>query len=277
MATWLIIAICLSSSLTLNSYPMFKLDSVIQLKPDERIRLVTKRHAVTILPRLVLSFLLIVVPFFFLFPMFRSGPLGIAAFVILVAAGIFIAWRTFLMWDGEALIVSNARIVKVTQAGFFSRTVTEAGLDRLSDISWKRHGLLGTLFNFGDLAINTSSQQKITASKMPSPREIHGLLVEVLDLARAKVAADESERAAKVKRIKAEIERMSDADLSALDRALDRGDRAEAIGSLFRPPAPQAIAEEDEEDNPIVVRRFVPVEAVELKPLEKTEIREIEL
>jgi uncharacterized membrane protein YdbT with pleckstrin-like domain len=258
---------------------MFKLENVVQLKPGERIRFITKRHAVTIIPRLVLSFFFIVIPFFFVFPMFKGGPLGIAAFAVFVLAGIFLAWRTFVMWDGEALVISSERVVRVAQAGIFSRTVIEADLDHVADISWRRHGIMGTLFNFGDLAINTTSQQKVAASKLPNPREIHSLLVEALDTARAKTAASVSEREARITRLRSEIGRLGDAELSALERALERSDRAEAVGDLFRPPQMQAvqISHADAAVRHIPVRQFDPSEASEFEPLEKTEIREIDV
>jgi len=248
---------------------MFKLENVIQLKPEERIRLITKRHAATIFPRLVLALLLIVTPFFFLFPLLKTGPTGIVVFSVCVGVGVLVAWRTFVMWDGEALIVSNQRIVKVTQSGFFSRTVTEASLDRLADISWRKRGLMGTVFNFGDLTINTTGQQRIAATHMPSPREIHALLVEVLDLMRTRAAVAVLESDARAKRLHALIDEMDDSELVQLERAISKSGREEAISSLFRPE--RAVEERADGAVAIAVKRFEPSETIELKPLSETD------
>jgi len=49
---------------------MFRLESVIQLKDEEQIRAIARRHIITLIGPLALAMVLIVVPFFFLFPLF---------------------------------------------------------------------------------------------------------------------------------------------------------------------------------------------------------------
>jgi hypothetical protein len=216
---------------------MFKLEDVIQLKPEEKIRLVTKRHAVTILPRLLLSFLLIVIPFFFLFPLFKSGPTGAVVFVVSVGVGVYTAWRTFAVWDGDTFIVSSVRIVNVSQPGIFSRTVVEAGLEHLTDFAWGRRGITGTVFNFGDVTMNTAGQQKIIATKLPDPQAIHALLAEVVGLAKASRVAAESAHQARISRIQKRIEGLDDAALATLEHSLNEEGRVEAIRAVFSRPA----------------------------------------
>ncbi len=233
---------------------MFKLEDVIQLKPEEKIRLVTKRHAVTIFPRLLIAFLLIVVPFFFLFPLFKSGPTGVVAFLVCVGVGIFVALRTFAVWDGDTFIVSSARVVCVSQPGIFSRTVTEAGVEHLTDFSWGKRGIAGTVFNFGDITMNTAGQQKIVALKLPAPQAVHALLVEVVDLARTSRAAAESAHQSHVERVQKLIEDLDETSLSALEHTIKKEDRQAALDLIFPAPAPPATPSQPSDT--IAVKRF---------------------
>ena len=70
---------------------MIRLEEVIQLKEGEEVKALMRRHVVTLLPQLVAASVLIVAPFFFLFPLFTSGPAGIVLFGVLVLVGVLVA------------------------------------------------------------------------------------------------------------------------------------------------------------------------------------------
>jgi hypothetical protein len=225
-------------------YSMFKLDNVLLLKDGEEIRMVAKQHAATVVPKLFLAFLLIVVPFFFLFPLFNSGPTGIVAFLALIIAGLILAWRAFAMWDGDAFIVSNLRAVKVNQTGIFSRTVKETALEGIVEASWEKKGPFAYLFNYGNLVI--TGAEKMEVRHVPKPREAHLLIQEVMDSMKAERKAAASEREDRAKRLKQAIEELDDEGLKKIEQAIRQKERGKAIETLF--PAKDDDAEEEEDD-----------------------------
>jgi hypothetical protein len=248
---------------------MFRLDSVLQLKEREEIRMVARGHVATVIPKLFLALLLIVVPFFFLFPLFASGPTGIVAFLALVIAGAITAWRAFAMWDGNVLVISNLRVIKVSQTGIFSRTVKEISSESVKDFSWEKKGLFGHLFNYGNVAIG--NDQEIRFRHISRPQSVYVLVQEIADTAKKHTEAGMKEpgKEAVVARLESMIENMEEEKLRKLERTIKHEEREEAIGELFRDDEPkEGTKGEDEEDVPIKKLFGSNEETNKLKPLD---------
>ncbi|MBD3251369.1 hypothetical protein GF380_02855 [Candidatus Uhrbacteria bacterium] len=224
---------------------MFKLEDVIQLKPDEVIRMVTKRHVATIVPRLFFAFLLIVLPFFFLFPLFDTGPSGVVVFLVLVFVGLIVAYRTFRLWDGDVLILSNQRIIKVNQTGVFSRTVNEVAAEDIKEASWEKKGMISHLFNYGSVSI--SALQTIQTKQVPHPQEVHRYIQEVVDLIKEEQRKTVAERESRLKRVRSAVEDLDDEELLKLERVMKDQDRQKTIDEVFKPSEKKEIGAEESE------------------------------
>lgn len=156
---------------------MFHLEDVLQLKDGEQVKSVTRRHVVTLVPSLFLSLVLIVAPFFLLFPLFGWGAPGVALFFTAVVLGVVIAIRALILWDADVIIITNLRLIDVDQRGLLTRTVSEAALSAVQDVSWKRHGLVETAFRIGSVVVQTAgSATTIEARKIPRPEETYELI-----------------------------------------------------------------------------------------------------
>lgn len=156
---------------------MFQLTDVLQLKEHEQVRAIVRRHVVTLLPALCLAFVLIVIPFFLLFPLFELGIPGVIAFAVCVVGGIGIAIRALWLWDADVLIITTYRVLDVDQQGIFTRTVSEAPLATVQDVTWTKTGLLEALFGMGSLRIQTASTAPvIEALRVPFPHRLAELL-----------------------------------------------------------------------------------------------------
>jgi hypothetical protein len=95
-------------------------------------------------------------------------------FLASVLIGIIIALRAFLLWDSDVLIVTSNRLVKVDQKGVFSRFVTELAMGSITDVAWKRHGVVDTLFSVGSLSVNSPAVSKtIEMMRMSHPERLH--------------------------------------------------------------------------------------------------------
>lgn len=156
---------------------MFNLEDVLQLKDDERVKSVTRRHISTLFAPFLLAILLIVAPFFLLFPLFGWGIFGVVLFFTSVLIGIIVASRALLMWDSDVFIVTNFRIIDVDQKGLLARTVSEASMDKVQDVSWSRQGLVQTFFRTGAVTVQTAgATTTITASRISHPEEVYALI-----------------------------------------------------------------------------------------------------
>jgi len=172
---------------------MFHIEDVLQLKDREEVRHVTRRHVLTMFPPLVLALVLIVAPFFLMFPLFAWGFIGVAMFFVAVLIGIGVALRTLLLWDADILIVTNLRLVDVDQRGIFSRSVSEAPLDAIQDVSWSRNGIIQTVFRMGGLKVQTAgATANIEAKDIPHAEAVHELINDLRQRSTGKVLVTSS-------------------------------------------------------------------------------------
>lgn len=244
---------------------MFQIDDVLLLKEDEAIKAFARRHFVTLLPRLLVSLLLIVVPFFLLFLLFSWGAVGVIVFILLVLSGVILAVRTFLIWDADVLIVSTLRVVDVDQRGLFSRIVSEAPISNIQDVSWQKKGLIESLFRMGTVTIQTAgSGVVVKAVSIPRPQEIHEL---VNDLRRAgsslsgsSITPSESAphatmeqaprhetetRKEKIRKITSMMERYSPEELSRIEAVLKARERSALTDAFLSGEGEEADEDED--------------------------------
>lgn len=204
---------------------MFHVDDVLQLNENEKIGLIARRHPITLVPGLLTSMALIVIPFFFIFPLFRFGMPGVGVFLISVLTGIVAALRSFLLWDSNVLIVTNRRIVDVDQKGVFSRFVTEAALDSVSDVAWKRHGVLETLLSIGSVSIKCSSLSRtLEIVRTSHPEKLHETINELRSASTSKIAERVSESGELLRKLKADLEKASPETIEKVERALRGAD-----------------------------------------------------
>ncbi|MEK7116096.1 MAG: PH domain-containing protein [Patescibacteria group bacterium] len=156
---------------------MFHIEDVLLLTDDEHVKTVARRHIVTLFPRLFLALLLLVLPFFLLFPLFQWGVYGILIFFFLFGFGVVLSFRTLFLWDSDVLIVTNCRVVDVDQRGLFSRMVSEAPITTIQNISWIANGPLDSLFGMGTLRIELASgTAMIEASRISHAKELHQMI-----------------------------------------------------------------------------------------------------
>lgn len=204
---------------------MLRLEEVLQLKDGEDIRLIVKRHGIVLLPGLFTACLLIAVPFFFLFKLFGFGLIGAVVFLLFVLTGLIMAWRTFAMWDGDALIVSTTRLVRVIQSGIFSRTVNEIPLSSILEVSWTKNGLQALLFNLG--TVRVVAGQELSIKQIPRPKQLHALIMDLSNLAKKSHVSDQYLRVHRLEKIRGILEKMDDQALRELEKVLSQDGRVD--------------------------------------------------
>ncbi len=156
---------------------MLRLTDVIQPKPDEHVEAVFRRHRGTLVLPLLGATLLIVIPFFFLFSLTRAGVMGVIILSLLLACGLVLALRVLYAWDANALIVTNQRLIRVTQNGLWNRVVQEASLASLHELVGETKGIWQTLFHIGTLRMrSTGAVGEMIVPNLASPEKARALI-----------------------------------------------------------------------------------------------------
>lgn len=79
--------------------------------------------------------------------------IGLVAFYMTIWSMFFYEMMIYLL---DTWIVTNDRILDIECRGFFIRTVSELDLARVQDISVKTTGFIQTIFDFGDIEIQSA-------------------------------------------------------------------------------------------------------------------------
>lgn len=146
---------------------------------DEYIELLLRRHVVTNIFWILTAVFLIIVPFFW--PQINRSANLEAFFTIPfdVGVGLLVIWymvtaayiiERFLYWYFNIYIVTNKHLIAIQFDSLLSRTVTESLISDVQSLASPLKGVLGQLFYFGDVIIETAAKrQKIEFLSIPKP------------------------------------------------------------------------------------------------------------
>jgi len=152
----------------------------------EKIVLLLRRHWFTNLPWIMGTFLLILAPLFFHFLPFlsvfpwRFRFIGLLIWYMLTLA---FAFEKFLSWCFNVNIVTDERIVDIDFYSLIYKEISHCKIDRIQDVTYRMGGVLRTLFDYGDVLIQTAGERPFFEFEaVPHPakvvRKINDLLVE---------------------------------------------------------------------------------------------------
>lgn len=151
--------------------------------PQEVIILMVRRHPITNLPWLIASFFLIIAPAFLsILPAVENIPgnfqtvFGILWYVITTA---FILEK-FLAWFFNVNIVTDERIIDVDFLNLVYREISDADIEQIQDVTVEMGGTIRTIFNYGDVLIQTAAEQaKTRFEAIPHPDRVAKILREL--------------------------------------------------------------------------------------------------
>ncbi|MCA9846591.1 MAG: hypothetical protein KC472_01350 [Dehalococcoidia bacterium] len=164
-----------------------------QLQPTETVTMVLRRHWMHLYPRLALLVLIAVVP-----------PIAIWAAVEAVAdatgtarlvlALVGLAWaggwlvRAYLLWyryENDVWVVTDQRLVDSLKRHWFHHRMASVDLVDIEDVAVVREGFLRTMFDFGDVQVQTAAQQpNFILSAIPRPSSVLTAIDAARDAAR---------------------------------------------------------------------------------------------
>ena len=163
------------------------------LQREEEIILITRRHWLYLWPRLVFHALLgIVLGLLGVWLISaKLGLGGVAGKVLLAAALVWIlywAGRCYFDWysyHNDIWVVTNQRIIDSIKPNYFRSRLSSADLVDIEDITVEHHGLLQTIFRYGDLRCQTAGEQpNFILVGIPHPPTVLGVVDATRDAAR---------------------------------------------------------------------------------------------
>ncbi len=155
----------------------------INKDPEETIILLVRRHPITNVPWILGAFIMIIAPAFLsVLPFFEGFPdrfqlaLPIIWYMITTA---FILEK-FLTWFFNVNIITDERIIDVDFVNLLYRDISDAETGQIQDVTVKVGGAIRTLFNYGDVIIQTAAEMpEITFEAIPHPDRVTKLLREL--------------------------------------------------------------------------------------------------
>ncbi|MBI5530780.1 MAG: PH domain-containing protein [Candidatus Doudnabacteria bacterium] len=158
---------------------------------SETVYLVVREHWVSlVLKTLVWVFFAAALVLFNRFaatylPGILEGVWGTVTGLFVQVYTLFLALALFLIFVFYYLnvqIITNIRIVDITQTGLFSHTISELHIDKMEDATSNTNGIFGTIFNYGDVYIQTAGTvERFEFQNVPDPAGIEKLILDLYE------------------------------------------------------------------------------------------------
>lgn len=150
------------------------------LNEDESLIKIIRQPWLKLVISLILPVILILLPFFFLYPLFYWGNKGIIIFASLLLIGLVRLIRNIIIWYWQIFIITNQRIVDIDQKGLFQKTVSDISLTKVQDVFYKIKGVWQTLTRLGDVNIILDDKKtRIEIKNIRQPRKIQQLILQL--------------------------------------------------------------------------------------------------
>jgi len=154
---------------------------------DEDVEIFLYSHWIIMVIKTLSYFIMTAVPIiaviFYSSELKEKNLLG-GAILFLIAYGMII-WSMYfyevMIYLLDTWIVTNQRIIDIIQKGFFYRTVAELDLSKVQDISVRTSGLIQTIFDFGDVEIQSAGAlNKFKFSQVAKPQIVKDRIMKLV-------------------------------------------------------------------------------------------------
>ena len=130
---------------------------------DEQVLLLMRKHPVTNLWWIALTAMFVGVPLFWgEFPLVSGVSvlvrLSLVVFWYLGLA--FFAIQNILLWFYNIYIVTDERVIDVDFFGLLYKNINATQIRKIQDVNYSQVGMLSSVFNFGNVVIQTASEQR---------------------------------------------------------------------------------------------------------------------
>lgn len=123
---------------------------------DEEVLYVFRKHPVVMRKGLILAML---GPVIGILPATVKPELGFGWFfgglALGIALGMVLFFPYWMSWFFSVFIITNQRLIQITQKGFFNRSIIDMGLGQIQMVNYQVAGLQETLLGFGTIMMQT--------------------------------------------------------------------------------------------------------------------------
>lgn len=148
---------------------------------EEKVILFVRQHFIVNVPWMVITTLLVIAPTV-LFPLlFRALSLNVTLPVSYYVVGTMFwylatfgfALASFIGWFFNIYIVTNERIVDIDFFYLLYKKFAQAELVKIQDINYTSGGILATIFNYGNVVVETAGEApNIEFASVPYPEKV---------------------------------------------------------------------------------------------------------
>lgn len=149
---------------------------MIHLSENEKIEAIIRKHWLILLRDGVGLIIIYIIPFI-IYRYFFDDTMTInllfdkiyynfspSVLIFAVSAWTLIVWiKLFAVWTDYYLdvwFITDKRIVDIEQKGFFNRDVSTFRMERIQDVTIEVKGIIATLFDFGDIHVQTAGESR---------------------------------------------------------------------------------------------------------------------
>lgn len=148
--------------------------------PEEKIILLLRQHPITNLPWILVAVLMAIAPSILnYFPLlsFLPANLIVVALLLWYLLTVAVVIQGFLFWFFNVYIVTDERIVDFDFYNLIYKEISEAKIDKIQDVTYKVGGVVRTVFNYGDVLIQTAGTiPNFDFEAVPNPSEVVRIL-----------------------------------------------------------------------------------------------------
>ena len=158
---------------------------------NEEIYLVTRQHWMVFVLKFSAWFLFVVILLLADWainnyaPVLKTEPyvdyvnLVKSVYLMFLILGLLMVWSMYYL---NMQIITNERIVDITQNSLLHHTISELHLSRIEDVTAEVKGLLPTFFNYGNVHIQTAGEtERFVFSRIPNPAEVAKLVSDLYE------------------------------------------------------------------------------------------------
>jgi hypothetical protein len=121
-------------------------------------------------------------------PNILQGTFGQVTLLFVQVYTLFLVLSLFLIFSFYYLtmqVITSIRIVDINQEGLFSHVISELNVDKIEDVTSRVNGIFGTIFNYGDVLIQTAGKEEhFIFHSVPNPTEIEKVVLNLYESAK---------------------------------------------------------------------------------------------
>lgn len=103
---------------------------------------------------IILAIILLILPFFLIYPLFLQGVWGVVAFFTSITISLILIYRIYRSYYYTALVITSKRLIDMEQIGFFSNSSSVVLYGKIQDVNYKSRGLIPTILKIGNIYIS---------------------------------------------------------------------------------------------------------------------------